>query len=216
MRAAPVKHDCVICIAPELIRRVVDIAIWPEGGIVRSANYRSAGARAASQAAMSMPPVDGKEDPRAARYSELDPKTITRHADHIEESWREFEPGETLRPDEVVIATDFGSVTEQMARVGMLAAGGLSTLIGQDPVRFAALFPKEAIAASKLGLQAAGVKEASRLKRNQQVIDVAAIFAASSGHHRPVDSGGDEDEASLDDLRGELAEERKQLAARAG
>lgn len=210
MKAAPLKGDCIVCQAPEAIRVAVNIAVWGETTI-RSATYRADGVRAAYQASLGIDDEKVRE-----RFRDLDPKTITRHADHIEEAWREVNPGEALRDNEVPVATDFGSVMDAGTRVGMKVLAGLEQLVDHDPVGFAALRTKEAIALSKLGLGAAGTREASRLKRNQQAIDVAAIFAASSGHVRPPDSGEAEDEATMADLRDELEEERKLLAAHAG
>lgn len=205
MRAAPLKGDCIVCQAPEGVRQAVNHAIWPDGPM-RAANYRAAGARAAAQAGQLESPPDD-------RYADLDVKTITRHADHTEASWREVEPGQPLTGSEVPIATDFSSVMEAGARVGMKALGGFEKLLDNDPVAFAALMPKEAIALSKIGMVAAGTKEASRLKRNQQAIDVMAIFGLSSGHQRPPQSGDDEDVASLEELHAEVDSERKRLTA---
>lgn len=205
MRAAPKKFDCLICQAPELIRKVVNNAIWPDNGIVRSANYRAAGARAASQAAMTMADAD--------RWSELDPKTITRHADHTEESWREIEPGEPLREGEVVVSIEFGSVTDAYAQLGMETVEALGQVVRANPLAFAALRTKEAISIAKLGLAAASAKETSRLKGRRQNIDLVAIFTSSAGH-LPVDPHqAAEDAESVDDMRAHVAAERLALTA---
>lgn len=206
MRAAPLKGDCVICQAPEPIRVAVNAAIWPHGEAVRAADYRAAGVRAAGQLAQTIPDAE--------RYHDLDPKTITRHADHVEGSWREVTPGRPLGYDEVPVATDFASVVEAGTRLGMKAMAGLESLIDVDPIAFAALRTKEAIAVAKLGVGSSGMRETSRLKRNQQAIDVMAIFASSSGHVRPPSAAGEDDE-ELDDMRAEIAAERALLTARA-
>ena len=212
MRAARLKGDCVICQSPEAIRRAVNAAIWHEGSVVRVANYRADGARAASPVAHTMP-----EGPEADRYTTLDPKTITRHADHIEESWREVQEGEVLAPAEVPVLHEFGDVMDAAAGLGMMSMGGLKDLIAADPVAFAALRTKEAISLAKVGVVAAGTKENTRLKRNQQKIDVMAIFAASSGHLPPIGgSVADDAEATVEDLHAEVDAERKLLEARNG
>lgn len=211
MRAAPKRADCVVCQAPDPIRVAVNAAIWHEGSVVRTANYRAAGARAAAQVAMTMP-----DDDKADRYSSLDPKTITRHADHIEETWRELQAGDRLEVDEVPVVHEFGSVMDAATDVGMMAMSGLRQLIGRDPEAFAALRTKEAISISKIGVVASGSKEASRLKRNQQKIDVMAIFAASSGHIRREGLAAEDAEATVEDLRAEVAAERLALTAHAG
>jgi len=203
MRAAPKKGDCIICQAPEPIRVAVNVAIWHEGSVIRTANYRAAGVRAASQVAMTVPAAD--------RYSELDPKTITRHADHIEDSWREVTAGDRLEPDELPVAHEFGDVTAAASELGMLAMGGLRTVVARDPESFAALRPKEAIALAKVGVVAAGARETSRLKRNQQRIDVMAIFALSAGFVDRGDSAAAEDRATVEELRAEVAAERLAL-----
>lgn len=206
MRAAPLKGDCVICQAPEAIRVAVNATVWPSGDPVRAVDYRAAGVRAAANVARTLT--------GAERYHDVDPKTITRHADHVEASWREVAPGQRLDDNEVPIATDFGSVMEAGARVGMKVLQGIERLVDIDPMAFAALRTKEAIALSKLGLGAAGARENSRLKRHQQAIDVMAIFASSSGHVRVP--GDDADDAmDLSDMRAEIATERALLTARA-
>lgn len=208
MRAAPLKGDCLICQAPQSIRLSVNRAIWPDGPM-RAANYRAAGVKAAAAAAAVVDPEDVEA---AKRYVDVDVKTITRHADHTEASWREVEPGQ-MRRDEVPISTDFSSVMEAGAELGMMVMGGFRTLVEADPVAFAALRPKEAINLAKMGLSAASTVEATKLKRNQQKIDVMAIFGASSGHIRPAGEPDPEDAEALDDLRAEVATERGLLAA---
>lgn len=204
MRVAPKKGDCVVCQAPDAIRTAVNAAIWHEGSVVRVANYRAAGARAASQIAMTL-------GPEADRYSELDPKTITRHADHIEDAWRDVMAGERLADDEVPISHEFGDVMDAGAELAMMSMGGLRDLVRQDPVAFAALRTKEAIALAKVGIVAAGAKETSRIKRNQQKIDVVAIFASSAGFMPRGEVATNEAVVTVDALRSEVAAERKLL-----
>lgn len=210
MRVAPKKGDCVICQAPETIRVAVNAAIWHEGSVVRTSNYRAAGCRAAAVVSSTMP------EPDRSRYADLDPKTITRHADHVEETWREVMAGDRPADNEVpIVVHEFGSVMDTATDVAMLSMRGLRDLIATDPTAFAALRTKEAISVAKLGVVASGSKEASRIKRNQQKIDVMAIFAASSGHIKREGIEAEEVSATVEDLRAELADERKLLAARA-
>jgi hypothetical protein len=163
--------------------------------------------RAASQVAVTI-------GPDADRYKELDPKTISRHADHVEESWRDLPAGERLEDGEVPIAHDFGNVMDTGAELGMMSMRGLRDVIRRDPEAFAALRTKEAVSIAKLGIAAASSKETSRIKRNQQAIDVMAIFAHSSGFLPSLDTDQD-DEArdSVDAMRGEVAAERLALEA---
>lgn len=204
MRAAPLKGDCVVCQAPEAIRVSVNRAIWPGETSIRGSNYRAAGVRAAAQAAGLI------DDKAAERYRDLDPKTLTRHADHIEDSWRDIPPGARLNDTEVPISLDFRDVMDATTRVGQkvlmqfeeyLDAGG-------------SLTSKEAHAWAKLGATTAGVKETSRLKGRGQMIDVMAAFAMSSGHVRPP---ADENAgAAVEELKAELRAERALLTERAG
>jgi len=197
MRSAPLKGDCVICQQPEAIRVAVNRAIWPDD-LMRSTSYRAAGVRACKQ--MGGPNIEVK--------------TVTRHADHIEASWREVEPGERLRDNEVPVAADFASVTTSGAELGEIVKQGLKELVSKDPMAFAAFRTKEAIAIAKLGLQSATAAEGARLKRQQQAIDVIALFGVSSGHIRPAGEPDDaEDGEVLEDLRAEVATERGLLAA---
>jgi hypothetical protein len=95
----------------------------------------------------------------------------------------------------------------------MLSMDGLRRVIAQDPIAFAALRTKEAISIAKLGVVAAGAKETSRLKRRGQNIDIMAIFGASAGFMPRGEASAAEDAVTVDDLRTEVAEERKLLEA---
>jgi hypothetical protein len=148
------------------------------------------------------------EGAEADRYTALDPKTITRHADHIEDAWREIQAGDRIDEDEVPISHEFGDVVDAAAELGMISMGGLRDLVKLDPMAFAALRTKEAISLAKVGVVAAGAKESSRLKRNQQKIDVMAIFAASAGFMPRGATAASEDAITVDDLRAEVQAER--------
>jgi len=202
MRAAPLKGDCLVCQAPEPTRVAINAAIWPSDGMVRSVTYRS----------------DGTDVARGSKVPELatcNPKTITRHAEHIEASWRDIKPGGRWLAEEVPVSTDFIGVMDANTRVGMRATGLIERLLEEHGDVMAVMEPKFVLdVATKLGMRGAEAREKSRLARNQQAIDVAAIFAMSSGHIRAPHSE-DEQAAIVDELRDELAEERKLLAARA-
>lgn len=201
MRAAPLKGDCLICQAPEPTRVAINAAIWPGDGIARAVDYRAAAVRVA-------------HDSGVPRLATLEAKTITRHADHIEASWREVGPSDRFRAGEVPVATDFASVMDGNARVGAKATGLLEKLIDEHGEMLVVLNPKLVLGISQLGMKAAEVRESSRLKQNRQLIDLTAIFGVSSGHAPPVPSDGEE-EADLEDLRATLDTERKLLAERA-
>lgn len=203
MRAAPLKGDCIICQAPELTRVAINQAIWPGDGEARSTSYRADAIRVAEA---SMVPT----------LATLDPKTVTRHVEHIEAVWRVIGTNQSLHDDEVPVATDFGSVMEQGSRLGAKALGIIEQAADRLGPAMFVFYPKETLAAAKLGLGAATTREASRLKRNQQAIDVIAIFGASSGHLRtPGNEATDiEDALTLAELRGTVTAERALLSAR--
>jgi len=200
VRAAPLKGDCVICQAPEPTRVAINAAIWPGDGMMRSVTYRADGVEVAQTSGV----------PELAK---MNVKTITRHAEHIEASWREVPQNGRLHADEAPVKADFLSVTDLGARLGALGLKAMGDAIEQDPMAWALLRPKETIAAAKVGLTASVAAENSRLKRNQQAIDVMAIFAMSSGH-APVIPTDELDDVPLDVLRAAIGDERKQLAAR--
>ena len=122
----------------------------------------------------------------------------------------------TYRSDgEVPISTEFSEVMDTNARVGMKATHLLERLLDEAGEIMAVTQPKLVLEmATKLGMSAATSQEASRLKRNQQKIDVLAIFGLSSGHVRPPRADVEQD-AEVADLRAELNAERKLLDARA-
>ena len=100
-------------------------------------------------------------------------------------------------------------------RVGMKATHLIERLLDEHGEVYAVMQPKFVLdVATKLGMAGATTRETSRLKRNQQAIDVVAIFAMSSGHVRPPRSDVEQD-AELADLHIELDAERKLLAERA-
>lgn len=193
MRVAPLKGTCKICQAPEYLRLAVNGAIWSQDGI-RHATYV-----ANAMAILSSSGVPELEV--------IDRKTVRRHADHVEDSWRDVRGETVLADDEVPVASDFASVTTLGARLGAKALLRLERNLD-------VLDAKDTIAVAKVGLQAANVREQARLKRNQQQIDVMAIFALSGGHMKG--SMDDErDDATLGELRSELDSERRLLVDRA-
>jgi hypothetical protein len=197
------KDDCLICQAPDPTRFAVNDAIWPARGRVRAVNYRAAGQEAAR--ASGVPSL-----------ATCDRKVITRHADHIEDAWRALEPNSAhgWRPG-VNPATDFAGVMDSNTRVGMKATALIEHLLDEHGEIMVAMEPKFVLdVAAKLGMRGAESREGSRLKRNQQAIDVAAIFAMSSGHVRPPRDDIEQD-VEIHDLRAELDGERKLLAERA-
>lgn len=202
MRAAPLKPDCLICQAPEPTRVAINAAIWPGDGILRSVTYRA----------------DATEVARTSgvpSLANLDRKTVSRHADHIEESWREIKPGAKWRDGEVPLQTDFRGVMDSNVRVGAQATALIGRLLDEHGDTMVVMQPKFVLdVAHKLGVGAAGAREAARLKERGQNIDIAAIFGVSAGFVRPPAST-EEVEGDLVELRDEWEAERRLLAERA-
>ena len=200
MRAAPRKGDCVICQAPEDTRVAINAAIWPDESLMKAVGYL--------RVAIEIAQASGVE-----ALARLNHKTVLRHVEHIEASWREVRRGDQWRPEEVPLATDFAGVMDANITVGVRATELLRWLLEEHGDVMAVFQPKLVLdVATKLGVGAAEKKEAARLKGRGQALDVLAIFAASAGYVRGP--GRAEVAAELPELRAELAEERRLLAAR--
>lgn len=193
---APLKGDCVICQAPEPVRLAVNMAIWP-AGTDRAPDYRARGVAAMA----------------AVAGATVNVKTITRHADHVERQRRVVSPEKPMdedRHERPVVSTDFLSVTEKAAKVGMLALERIEQNIES-------LDAKEAIAVSRLGVAAAAKAEDSRLKRGDQRIELMAIFAAAAGMGPAVGHVPEvRNVTPVESLKAEIAAERERLMIRAG
>lgn len=197
-RAYTPKGSCKICQAPENVRAAIHEAIWDDDG-VRNVDYRARGVRAAEQLGF-----------------EVEIKTITRHAEHVEESWREITVGDRVGPDERVIVTDFDAVMEQGARVGSKALALVEEVLDRGGPALAMIDPKFVLDAAKLGGGMVVSREQARLKGAKLQVDVAALFAASAGHLRNRSEGTSPDtERSVEEMKATVAAERALLAARA-
>ena len=196
LMVAPKASDCRICqeLTPQQAAEV-NAAIWPEPGIaLRSRGYRTVGQRV------------------AATYGcVVEVKTITRHAQHIEASWRKVAPqspppGPTERP---VFPTDFAHVSDRMAGLGMAAADHIED-------RLPTMEPRELVQVARMGLAAASTAEANRL-RSQEVDTaqgmLAAIFGLGGGHLSEGDIPETEviDVTPVEVLHDEIETEREAL-----
>lgn len=191
---APRKRDCSICRLPPDVITQVNAAIWPEAGVAR----RSYGYRTTAQRIC------------RAQGLYLEVKLVTRHAEHIEESWHPVTPGRPAVHGEIPVhATDYQSVTDKAAGLGMAAMTALEGQIG-------IMEPRDLVAAAKLGVQAATQKEALRI-RQQQADDAgilaAALFGAVSGTitQRDVPEAEVIDVTPVEDLLDEVHQARKAL-----
>lgn len=198
MRAAPLKGDCITCQAPEPTRLAINGAIWTDEGM-RYAEYISQAKRIAHES----------EVESLATYSK---SAVLRHVAHIEASWREIPlRGELVGREEPVTLT-YEDSAAPVLQAGAKAARLLNHLLDSAGEGGASIFkPRELIDVMKVGNNAATAREKSRLARNQQAIDVAAIFAHSAGF-LPLAPEHEADEViELDAMKRELEAERAEI-----
>ena len=200
MRGAPLKRDCVICAAPDDVRISLNSVIWPGDGIVRGVGYLR---RA----------VELAQGSGVAELARLNEKTVLRHAEHIEASWREIRPSDGWRDGEVPLTHSFTDVMDAGSRLGMTALDHLQRLLETSGDVLAVLNTKVVVDIAKLGVGAAEKKETARLKGRNQAIEVMAIFGMGAGFFEPP--GADEEATELVQLVEEFEAERKLLAERA-
>lgn len=193
---APRASDCRICreLTPQQAAEV-NAAIWPEPGVaLRSRGYRVQATRTA-----------------AVYGCAVEVKTITRHAEHIEASWRKVTPqSPPPAPGErPVFPADFTSVAQRMASLGMAAAEHIED-------RLPDMEPRELVQVARIGLSAATAREAMRLKA--QEVDtaqgmLAAIFGLAGDHLSEGDIPETEviDVTPVEVLHDEIEAEREAL-----
>lgn len=185
---------CRVCkLTPEQIARV-NAAIWPEPGVsLRAANYRIAAIRVAATFGL-----------------DVEEKSITRHARHIEATWHRVGHDTPPAPGEIpVFSTDYQSVTGMAAQIGAHAMDVLGRRIG-------ALDAPDLIAVAKLGVTAATKREELRIK--QAEVETAqglmgAIFGLVGGHVSEADVPETEiiDVTPVEVLHDEVQAEREAL-----
>lgn len=194
MRAAPLKGDCKVCQYPEALRLAVNGAIWTEDG-TRFATYI-----ARAQAILAGFPEH-----------KIDRKTVMRHVDHVENTWRDVLSGEVVRPDEVPVVS-YGDAAATARFLGLRVLERAGELVNH-PNAHAILPPKDLVSIGNLAHKYAALEEQLRVKQRGQDADlIKAIFAASAGH---IAAAGDES-ADVDELRVTVAEERRLLTEHAG
>jgi hypothetical protein len=158
---APLSPSCRICQLDEDARNAANDAIWKDGSKERVRQYRAAAVKALLDLSFT-----------------VDPKTVGRHADHIERSWRTATPAAPPRALEVPIWTP--SVDSLAERAGMLGHAAMSDL--ERRVSAGIMEDKDVIAVAKLGVGAAVAREKIVQRRREADINVAAIFGIVSGH----------------------------------
>lgn len=190
------SSTCRICkgLRPDAVAEV-NAAIWPEPGVAaRFRDYRTSAVRVA-----------------AAHGLEVEVKSVSRHAQHIERSWHVVDAKSPAKPGELpVFKTDFNSMVDRAATLG---AKAMDALDSQMPT----LDPKELVAVAKLGVGASVTRESLRLKAqevDQQSQIIAALGALSSGHISQGDIPETEviDVTPVEVLLDEVAQEREALA----
>ena len=190
------SRACTVCRMPPQSVAVVNATIWPvPGEKLRSRNYRIDAVRACATFGV-----------------EVEAKTITRHASHVERSWHKVTTQTPAAAGEIpVFPTDYGSMVEQAAQVGAHAMAQLSKRVAAG-----ALDDKDLIATARLGSGVVAQRETLRLRAkevDQSEAIIAALGGLVSGH---IDMG-DFPEAEVIDvtpvevLHDEIAAERQAL-----
>lgn len=175
---APRKRACSICrdLSPEAAA-AVNAAIWPEPGIaIRSRDYRVAGVRAA-----------------LAQGLDVEAKTVTRHADHIEASWHEPTAKKPPARGEVsVFPTDYQSVTTAYVQLGMQAVEKITD-------RLPEMEPRDLVSVARMG-QSASVQRESLRMRQQETETAQGLLAAMFGLGAGLLSDADIPDAEVIDV----------------
>jgi len=172
----------------------VNATIWPEPGIaVRSRDYRAAAVRAC-----------------AALGLDLEAKSVTRHAAHIESTWHRVGSTSPIAAgEEPVHPTDYQSVAQRFSAIGMAAAEHIEK-------RLPDMEDRELLVAGRMGLTAAANREAMRIREREAETTgslAAAIFGLSSQLISEDDIPESEviDVTPVEDLLDEVRSERQAL-----
>jgi len=194
LRVAPLKGDCSICQLDEGVRVRVNRAIWTERTGKRSPSYRADAQAIAAEVGV-----------------RFDKKLVTRHAVHVEASWREpTKAAPASEREAALFATDFVSVTDAASQLGMKAMDKLGARIASGDME-----DRDLVAAAKLGVNAAGLRATVAMKRAELNLTAQAIFGIASGHLEEHESEI-KDVTPLGDLKAEVAAEREALQLAAG
>ncbi len=173
---------CKVCSLPLEARQQVNEAIWA-GTQTRVRNYRQAGV--AVFEIYTPDPIESK--------------AITRHADHIEKSWRLVDGrSPPSSSEETVFASDYVSLVDQAADVSVQALQEVGKRVAKGD-----MVDRDLISAAKLGVQARSAQEKNKQAEKQNDIDIMAIFGMASGHLAELPEG----EAIVVTPEGELLEE---------
>lgn len=194
MKAAPLKGDCKVCQYPEALRLAVNGAIWSEDGV-----------RYTTYIARALAVLEGFPDHRCDR------KTVMRHVEHVEATWRDVVAGEVIGTEDVPLVS-YGDVAAKARWLGDRVLDRVGQLVN-DPAAHILLTPKDLVAVGGLAHRYAALEEQLRVKQRGQDADlIKAVFMASAGH---LPSADPDEEVTVTDLHAEVAEQRRLLAERA-
>lgn len=189
---APLKEPgangagCLVCELSTAQRQAVNVAIW-DGEQHRTASYRR----------------NGQNAYRAQTGETIDPKTITRHVEHIEATWREG----PARPGEApLFPTDYKSIHDQAALLSAQAMALLSEKIEAGDIE-----NRELVNLAKMGVTARSNQERAAAASKRPQLEIRAIFAIGSGHARDFPESEIIDVTPESDLRAEVQAERALL-----
>jgi hypothetical protein len=190
------KRDCSVCDAGQEVFEMVNESLWD--GRAPTKSNRVYGGRENARRAM------------AAQGVTVDPRSVDRHRDHIEASSREIGQGsapQTTR-EKKLYATDFVSVTDRAAQVGMQALDQLS-----ERANAGILEDKALVGMAQMGLRAVTSRETANRADKQPQIVISAIFGVAGGYLSGTisESRVIEGQYSEADLKVEVAKERVKL-----
>lgn len=187
---APKNPRCLVCSLPSDQWAEVNAALWDAQE--RRPDYRVAGVRACAMFGLEV----------------KDPKSITNHVEHMERSWHRPTQYPPTARERQVFPTDYVSVTDRAAKLGVDAMEALST-------RLEGLEARDLIAVAKLGMGARQHQAALEAKdRRSHQVEVTAIFGFVSGH-MGIPEVEAKDVTPTAELRAAMEEERRLLEERA-
>jgi len=187
---ARLRGGCRVCGLPDATRTAVSAAIWPTGAMgPRAAGYRKRAVEAGLE--------------HAVRINE---KSVTTHANHVEQTWRTPTPAAPPTGSEVdVFDIGLDAMTERAAKLGSRAMTEIESVMGS-------MEPKDLIQVAKMGVTAVEKRETLRIKDRRPNINIMAIFGLVSGHVPSNERA--EDIYPVELLEAELNAERGAYAVR--
>lgn len=159
---AALHPACRICVLEDTVRELVHRAIWSESTRTRLPAYRKNAVKVIADAAA----------------LNVDPKHITKHADHVERSWRM--PTERAPAKSIEVPVFAPSIESVADRAGMLGHAAMAQI--EQRMADGMMEDRDVIAVAKLGVGAVATREKIIARRREADINVAAIFGIVSGH----------------------------------